>query len=268
MLRILAASLVLATASLATAAPSRAYAVQTGGSPSQSPQERRDAAIYERAAQDFQERGYAGLANHLSALRAALDRMPTDYIQITEQDGTVVARLSDTSDILIMMIALAQPNDKGEARPAVATANVYGEIALILGSDAVERRRYDEAIAYLDRVLTIQPSNWQLLAEKAAALQGAARWTEALALADAALAEDDLLLALHKGPFHRRRGFSLIELGRLDEARAAYEAALEIDAEDSSAKAELDYITKLQSGVPATAVQIISPASPPPPSTN
>ncbi|WP_312185297.1 tetratricopeptide repeat protein [Brevundimonas vesicularis] len=103
-----------------------------------------------------------------------------------------------------------------------------------------------------------------LLVEKAAALQGLGRWDDALVLADAALADDDMEMPLHRGPFHRRRGFSLIELGRLDEAKAAYEAALKIDSDDANAKRELEYIAELKGGASPTAPPKISPLSPSP----
>lgn len=265
MLRILAASLVLATAPLSVSAPATAQTAQLRAANFQTRQEVRDAQTYDRAIKDFQSRGYAGLTRHLPALRAAFDRMPDDYAQVVVQHETSVARLSGGGDVLLMMVMLSAPDDTGKSRAAITLANVYGDIALLLASEAVEGRRYDEALAYLDRALKIQPANWLLLSEKIVALQGAQRWDEALALADEALDSDDILLTLHDDAFHRRRGFSLIELGRLDEAKAAYEAALAIDEDDANAKRELDYINKLQAGAPPTAINFVAPASTTPP---
>ncbi len=266
MLRILAAALALSTAAMATA-PAPALAAAAADTPQMSRQERQDHDLFVQANAEFQRRGYPALAHRLPALRQALDRMPADYGQLVEQSGQHVVRVTDPGDVLIMMIGLsaAAAKDGGNAKGATALPNVYGDIALMLASEAVEARRYDEGIAYLDRVLKVQPKNWLLLVEKAAALQGLARWNDALALADAALADNDMLMVLHRGPFHRRRGFSLIELDRLDEAKAAYEAALEIDPEDANAKRELDYIAQLKAGAPPTAHQVISPLSPTPP---
>jgi tetratricopeptide (TPR) repeat protein len=260
MLKALAAALALSTAAM-TAAPALALPTAAAEAPRMSRQETRDHELLMRANADFQRRGHAGLARHLPAMRQALDRMPSDYGQVVEQNGQHIVRVSDPSDVLIMMLAFAAASEKdgGSGGGATALPNVYGDIAMLLASEAVEARRYQDGIAYLDRGLKVQPKNWLLLTEKAAALQGLARWDEALALADAALADDDMLMVLHRGPFHRRRGFSLIELGRLDEAKAAYEAALEIDPEDASAKRELEYIAELKAGAPPTAPQVIAP---------
>lgn len=46
----------------------------------------------------------------------------------------------------------------------------------------------------------------------------------------------------------RGRGFALTELGRLDEAEAAYNEALKIDPNDDRAKHELEYIAHLKAG--------------------
>ncbi|WP_395942631.1 tetratricopeptide repeat protein [Brevundimonas sp.] len=269
MLKVLAAAMTLAIAAMTTT-PAHALATAAAAdAPEMSQQEKRDHDLFVRANTDFQRRGHAALARHLPALRQALDRMPADYGQVANGDGQSIVRVSDPGDVLIMLVSFAAAHEKGEQPAGSATAlpNVYGDITMMLASEAVEARRYEEAVAYLDRTLKVQPQNWMLLSEKAAALQGLARWEEALALADDALASSDLLMALHRGPFHRRRGFSLIELGRLDEAKAAYEAALELDPEDANARRELEYIAQLKAGAPATAPQVIAPFAPEPPKT-
>lgn len=262
MLRTLAAALALLTAALMTP-PAPALAAAVAATPQMSRQESRDHDLFVQANTDFQQRGYSALARRLPALRQALDRMPADYGQLVEQAGQHVVRVSDPGDVLMMMVGLSAAAGKNGSGATGATAlpNVYGDIALMLASEAVEARRYEEGISYLDRVLKVQPKNWLLLVEKAAALQGLGRWNDALVLADAALADDDMLMLLHRGPFHRRRGFSLIELGRLDEAKAAYEAALQIDPDDANAKRELEYIAELKGGALPTAPQVLSPLS-------
>lgn len=264
MLKILAAALAISTAVL-TASPTLARPSAAAAAPQMSRQERQDHDLFVRANTEFQRQGYPALARRLPALRQALDRMPADYGQAFEQDGQTVVRLTDPGDVLVSMVAVSAAAKDGEAKGATAMPNVYGDIALMLASEAVEARRYEEGIAYLDRVLKVQPKNWLLLVEKAAALQGLARWDDALTLADAALADDDLLMTLHRGPFHRRRGFSLIELGRLDEAKAAYDAALAIDPDDANAKRELEYISQLKAGAAPTPPQVVAPLSPVPP---
>lgn len=261
MWKALAAAALFATATIMSTPEPAVAAATAVPAPEMSHQEKQDHDLFLRASADFQRRGHSGLARHIPALRQALDRMPADYGQMVEQDGRTIVRVSDPGDVLIMLTALAASDEKRRQSPggAAAMPNVYGDITLMLASDAVETRRYEEGIAYLDRTLKIQPQNWMLLSEKAAALQGLARWEEALTLADDALASPDLLMILHRGPFYRRRGFSLIELGRLDEAKAAYEAALELDPEDANAKRELEYIAQLKAGAPPTEPQVVAP---------
>ena len=261
MLKVLAAAAALATAAMTTGPALAVTAATAANAPEMSRQEKRDHDLFLRASADFQRRGHSALARHLPALRQALDRMPTDYGQVVEQDERTIIRVSDPGDVLIMLTALAASGSKMEqpGSGAAAMPNVYGDITLMLASEAVDARRYEEGIAYLDRTLKIQPQNWMLLSEKIAALQGLARWEEALALADDALASPDLLMLLHRGPFYRRRGFSLIELGRLEEAKAAYEAALELDPEDANAKRELEYIDQLKAGASPTEPQVVAP---------
>ena len=262
MLKIFVATLALSTVAMATRPATALAPAVAAASPQMTRQERQDHDLFIRANGEFQRRGYPGLARHLPALRQALDRMPADYGQVAEQDGQNIVRLTDPGDVVVMMIALSATAQKdGAAKGATALPNVYGDIALMLASDAVEARRYEEGVAYLDRVLKAQPKNWLLLVEKAAALQGLGRWDEALALSDAALADNDVMMVLHRGPFHRRRGFSLIELGRLDEAKAAYEAALQIDPDDANAKRELEYISQLKAGAAPAAPQVVAPQS-------
>ena len=72
---------------------------------------------------------------------------------------------------------------------------------------------------------------------------------EALAFGDAVLtAAGPLPLTDGLGILHRRRGFSLIELGRLKEAREAFNKSLEYDPGNEAALRELEYIDGLEAG--------------------
>lgn len=221
-------------------------------------QERADLQLLERAMRDVQARGYAGLDRHLPGLRRALDGAPAAYPQMEQRDkGEWIIRSDDLGEV--MVLATVVQSLAGEDVRAVTVrrqANVYPLIALILGSEAVERRRLDDAVKILDRGLALQGDDWMLVKEKASALQVGGRHDEALAVLDQALASDSLRILLNAGPLHRGRGFSLIEQGRLKEARAAYDAALALDAEDGLAKAQLAYIDGLEAGQPPVAPSV------------
>lgn len=181
-----------------------------------------------------------------------MERAPESYGTIEAvSDAEWVVRSDSMGDGLMLSFlasaAAAQENPDGQVAVSIRP-NVYPMIALILGSEAVERGAMDEAIGYLDRGLSMQPGNAILTAEKMAAMQAQGRMAEALAVGDAAVEPGGLPLSEGRGPLQRRRGFSLIELGRLDEARAAYEASLEHDPDHPAALHQLQYIDELEAG--------------------
>lgn len=223
-------------------------------------QEKRDFDLLERAMRDMQARGYAGMDRHLPALRRAMERAPAIYPHTEKRAANDwIVRTLDIAETMVMATVLqASAVEAGASNVTVRQQpNVYPLIALMLGSEAVERGRLDEAIAVLDQGLARQPDDWVLIKEKASALQAAGRNEEALSLATEALASDSIRITLNAGALHRSRGFSLIELKRLSEARAAYDEALKLDPEDRSAKAQLAYIDGLEAGQPPVAPVIV-----------
>lgn len=260
-------AVVLAAGLALTAAPAPSRAAQinvvTGGDGMTSA-ESEDHALYEAAMDDFQSGGYAALAPHLPKMRAALDRAPAKY-GLVEQTapGRWVVRGGAQDDALARAVMISVAADGGGPVNINVTPNVYGGIALLLGSEAVERRDLAAAATYLDRGLALQPANGLLAAERMAVLQARGRFAEALALGDATVA-----LGAAEGPpgsqpgagiLNRRRGFSLIELGRLDEAQTAYETSLEYDPGNAAAEGELRYIEGLRAGEARTKPIAIGP---------
>ena len=66
---------------------------------------------------------------------------------------------------------------------------------------------------------------------------------EALGCYQNAISFRDWTPALELARAFRGKGYSLIDLGRLDEAKAAYQRALELEPNNETAQKELDYIT-------------------------
>lgn len=224
-------------------------------------------AAYDAAMRDFESRGFAGLERNIPKLRQALDGAPQSYPMIERSGDRWIVRADDMSDALMlstMASVMAGKADPDRQAQVVTQRNVYPLVALILGSVEVERRNYDAAITYLDRGLTMQPGNWMLLNERLAALFGQGRWEDGLKSADDVLASSDLMLVTHAAYFHRRRGFALVELGRLDEALTAYQTSLETDPDNQTALGEMEYIRGLKAGAPATAPLLIAPNAPQP----
>jgi len=239
-----------------------------GGGDGLSAAETEDLAAYQAAAEAFQRRGFAGLNSYQARLRRAINRAPASYPAIEQAGDTWIVRSNDLGEGLMLSVmasAAAQNAAAPGARVNVSTQpNVYPMIALLLGSAAVERHKYSEALDLLDRGLAMQPLHWQLLAERISALYGLQRWEEGLKAADEALASGDMLIGMHAAPFHRKRGFGLVELGRLDEAQAAYEESLKDEPDNTTALGELEYIRGLRRGAAPVAGQVIVPPAPSP----
>lgn len=228
--------------------------------------EARDLRTLEGAMRDMDRRGYAGLTRHIPALKTALDRAPDAYGIIEHETPTIwIIRSNDLGQALILA-TMATMNDGGATR-ILQQPNVYGNIALMLGSEAVERHSYAEAIAFLDRGLAFQPDNSFLSSEKAAAMQGLGQHEAVLVMIDGAIAKIGLGASVEQAMLLRRRGASLIELGRLDEAKAAFEQSIVVLPENPVARNELEYIRQLQAGEdkrPLTLVATPTATSTPP----
>lgn len=259
-------ALVLPGAAMAQAPDGPGSQIVLGGGGPLPAAEAEALAVHDAAMEAFQRRGFAGLNSHLPGLRRALERAPASYPVIEQAGDTWIVRSNDMADglMLAMMATVAAQGSSPDAQVNVSTQpNVYPMIALLLGSAAVERHEYREAITWLDRGLAMQPLDRFVLTERIAALHGLRRWDEALSAADAALASGDLLIATHPASLHRKRGFSLVELNRLDEAQAAYEESLKTEPDNAAALGELEYIRGLRRGAAPTAVQLIAPGAQP-----
>lgn len=259
------AALVIAFATTAcTSAPpaKRDLTIAIGGS-AMTAQEEADAVILDAATNAFNTGGYAAMKPHLPKMKEALDHAPAAYGAIERQDdGSYIVRTDDMTDGVLLSVAAATfAEQKGDTGSVITSRNVYPMIAMMLGSDAVERQAFAEAHVYLDKGLALQPSAWFLLSEKAAAYGGQQEWLKMKRLTDAALRNDDVVLVLHRDAILKKHGFALIELGYLDDAQTAYEEVLENTPDDETAKRELAYIADLRKGMSPTQPELIAPGA-------
>lgn len=216
--------------------------------------ERRALEAYDKAMAGTATRGFDAISANAAALREALSNAPASYPVIERRaDGNIVR--ADTMEDAVRLTAGLFP----DMRSFRVERNTYPLIALVLGAEAVERRRYSDAISLLDQGLALQPNHPVLVAEKAAALFGLRRWNDALILVDRTLASGDRILQLGTAPLHRRRGFALVELGKLQDAKLAYEQSLELEPGNSTAVSELAYIDDLLAGEARRDALIVAP---------
>ncbi|MBO9543048.1 tetratricopeptide repeat protein [Caulobacter sp.] len=245
----------LATASL-PAPPAAAQIAQI----QLSAQEAADQAVVRKAQQAG---SFTAMAPMEKDLIAVLDHAPAHYPQIERVGDVTNIRFTGASGPGAGALAGAI-QAKGET--FAVGMNTYAVAAMMLGSLANERRDPRKAIAYLDRGLALQPGNLVLLAERGMAMVVLRQFSDALALYEKAEKLDFVTKGLNRGAegrLLRGKGFVLIELKRLDEAEAAYVAALKLEPDHPTAKAELDYIRKQRGGAPQTEIELKN--VPPPP---
>jgi Flp pilus assembly protein TadD len=224
-------------------------------------EEAQDHAVVRKA---MQAGSFKGMAAFEKDLIAVLDHAPAQYPQMERKGDVTTIRLmmgKAGKGTSILAGAVAAQN-----RTTAIGLNTYPMAALLLGSLANERRDYRRAIAYLDRGLTLQPDNVTLMIERGAAMGQLRQFSDALALYERAEKLDFVTRDINLGDearLMRAKGFVLIELKRLDEAEAAYGAALKLEPGHAQATAELDYIRKLRAGGPQAEIGLI-PGTPPP----
>lgn len=116
------------------------------------------------------------------------------------------------------------------------------------GFSASAEHDYISALDYLERAASAAPTSASPRVEQGYVLNrlgrfqdGFATYENAVRLAERYTASSDQL-----PPALRGTGFSLIELGRLDEAEAAFRRSLEIDPDNALPLHELRYIEELR----------------------
>ncbi|MFT4251466.1 MAG: tetratricopeptide repeat protein [Caulobacter sp.] len=188
------------------------------------------------------------------ALEDVASRTPSSYPLVEQKDGFIVVRATSPDQGMVpsLIAGMTGKGDKPNASSRVDIEyNTYGTALFLLGSAAVEARDMKKAAYWLDKGLALQPDNLMLVTEKGMVLTVQRRHADALALYDATFENaSGVLLGDQQGKARllRAKGFSLIELNRLEEAEAAYRASLEIEPDHGGAKHELAYITKLRAG--------------------
>lgn len=229
--------------------------------------ERADQDLYLTALAAFNERGFEALRPHLASLRTALGRAPATYPVMSEVDGGWLIRTDNRDEAMTLARAIGeieQGRGGGEVK-VVVVPNTYPRIAFLLGSEALERREFEEAHRHLDAGLALQPLDRLLLNEKLVVLHGERRWEEAYLMLKDAFAAGDPVLTANPAHLQRRLGYTLVELGRLREAREAYDASLVAEPDNAIALNELKYIDDIEAGQPTSnEVQITAPLAPRP----
>lgn len=179
--------------------------------------------------------------------------------------------LTDGETEVIVGMGLAATENSLKSQHVIAVNNPYPPLALYLGSYYNETQHPEDALRVLDKGLALSAVAGMdlgdhrpvLLSERGAALIALKRWPDALADYDEGLKIEDLK-PTDAARLQRGRGFALTELGRLDEAEAAYKESLKLVPDNDVAAHELAYIARLRAGAAptASALKLVQPQAP------
>jgi tetratricopeptide (TPR) repeat protein len=150
-----------------------------------------------------------------------------------------------------MDIAAAKEHGTAAPKQAVVVSGAWADALQLKGFALVELHRTDDAKAAFNEAIALAPLYPAPWSELGNIYQTEKNWPEATKAYEQAENGAELVEDKDAGrPFYRRalrgQAFVLTEQGRLDESEALYRKCLAIDAEDSGAKRELDYIAELR----------------------
>jgi tetratricopeptide (TPR) repeat protein len=223
-----------------------------------------DGALATTIIGQVRSQGIGAVKPHVQAIEAALKSAKSVFAKPVTDGGKIVVLTDGQTETLAALSTAA-----AKSADAIAIANPYPVLGLLLGSYYVETGKPREALRVLDAALLLSPLPKErlgatvpdLLSERAVALAGLKRWKDALASYDNVLRLPQVDNHM-RGVAHRGRGFALVEMGRLDDAEAAYKASLKVDPGNKIALGELDYIAGLRKGKKPTGTLLTMPDAP------
>lgn len=217
-------------------------------------------AVQEQADRDLAVKAFGVMKTHdmaaidklLPELQTALDRSPDKPSQPEHCGGTIIIYSNDMDDMLTLSAQVAQipelAKDKVEQREALP----YGSLAFIVGWIGVEHKEYATAERAYRKGLLIDPDDATLVSELSLCLAYQGESLDALRLIDSFLAAHLDLKDFDHALLLRKRGYALVELGRLDEGEAAYKESLIYAPGNATAQGELQYIQQQRAKSPKT----------------
>lgn len=181
--------------------------------------------------------------------QAAIDRIldPVIAAEDAANAGRTETLFCGNSPTEVLFYLLQAAKDKKAAivvKPTLCNALYMRAFA------EVNLGRPDAAEADLTRAVTLSPRNAHYLSEMGQLQSRKRDWAGALGWFQRAEAASDVSppdrIPAERGRALRGIGYVDVELGRLDEAEAAYRRCLEIDPRDQKAQAELGYVQGLK----------------------
>jgi len=198
------------------------------------------------------------IAQARAALEAVVAHVPAGWSPVTHSARGVAVAAWSYHDLLPYTLMEAMQGAAGTPgkREVAWVGPSYSRAFQLLAYLAVEDRDLDRAAGLLDRGIALEPRA-ELQTERALVYGHQGQLDKALALyvqvSESAESDDAA-----KARAWRGRGSVLTDMGKLDDAEAAYRKSLEIEPDQKLALSELEYIQKLRAGqVKANAADIV-----------
>lgn len=181
----------------------------------------------------------------------ALDEKLTPVIREYEAiprkgDPQLYSARSPTESLYYMLLAASAQDKTGTGRNAIDMGYSYGYAYYLSSFAQTELKHQIEAEALLRKAVELAPMNSLFIGELGYHIQMTGDNQAALEMfkrAEAATEfSPDEARNFEKGRALRGQGYALVELGKLDDAEAAYKAALKLDPDDKKSQGELEYI--------------------------
>ena len=181
------------------------------------------------------------------AVALHLTPLTTDCIaEYSNSSQRLFAARSPSEAVLYMVMAAT--NEKVEKSAVIETP--CAEAHYLLGYAQIELGNLDEAEQHLNHALKWSPHHSQYLSELGHLHHARKDWTAALEVfnraVEGALLSPEAVKGDHRARALRGVGYSLIELGNLDEAEKKFQECLEINPQDQMALSEIEYIQTLR----------------------
>lgn len=228
-----------------------------------------DQALLKQVQSAMQSQGILGLEPLAPQIEKALANAQLTYVI-----GDTQYLLTDGVGEAMIAMTIVQTGKGEKPAKAVAIDNPYPLLGLYLGSYYDEAGKFEDALRVLDLALTkhavegidIGETRPSLLTERGEALMALKRFDEALKDFDEILQDNDVDSRLRAHAL-RGKGYVFTELGRLDDAEAAYWESLKLEPGNETAKHELEYIGGLKNGKAAT-TGVLAPLQKPAPAND
>mgnify|MGYP002700711268 CR=1 FL=1 len=168
--------------------------------------------------------------------------------RFSNSEQKVYASRSQTETLFYMLTSYA------DSISAIATDTVCSDALYGRGYATLDLGKIDLAQTYIQRAIDMAPVNSRYLSEMGHIIQTKRDWTKALEIFSQAEAAADTyspkeLKNMELARAKRGVGYSLIELGRLDEAEIKFKECIDINKDDKGALKELEYIAQLRKNI-------------------